>query len=180
MKGIVFTEFIEMLENKFSPELADRVISESELESGGAYTAVGTYDHNELLRMVGVLSEITEKPANELVYTFGRHLFGRFTEHYPDFFAGINNSFDFLDTIEKHVHVEVRKLYPDAELPRFATERPDGHTMIMTYDSKRPFGDLALGLIEGSVEYYGEDVKVESDDLSEDKTQVRFTLKQAV
>jgi len=41
MKGIVFTEFLEMVENKFSPELADRIIEGAEVPSGGVYTAVG-------------------------------------------------------------------------------------------------------------------------------------------
>ena len=35
MKGIVFTEFLEMVEDKFSPELADRIIEGAELPSGG-------------------------------------------------------------------------------------------------------------------------------------------------
>jgi hypothetical protein len=59
MKGIIFTEFLKMVEDVFSPEIADRVISESGSSTGGAYTTVGTYDHHELINMVSRLSEIT-------------------------------------------------------------------------------------------------------------------------
>ena len=45
MKGVIFTEFLEMVESHFSPEMADRIITAARLPSGGAYTAVGTYDH---------------------------------------------------------------------------------------------------------------------------------------
>jgi len=178
MKGIVFCEFVEMMETEFSADMADEIISSTELESGGAYTSVGTYDHHEMLALVTQLSEKTGTPVPDLVRAFGRYLFGRFVELYPAFFEGVDGAFSFLDRIEEHVHVEVRKLYPDAELPTFATSRPDDGTMIMVYQSKRPFADLAHGLIEGCITHYGEPVDVESEDLSNDgHTHARFTLK---
>ncbi len=42
MKGTVFTEFLEMVENILSPELADLIIEQSDLHSEGAYTSLGT------------------------------------------------------------------------------------------------------------------------------------------
>ena len=45
MKGIVFREFISMVENEFSIETADEIITASNLKSEGAYTSVGTYPH---------------------------------------------------------------------------------------------------------------------------------------
>jgi len=177
MKGIVFCEFVEMMEAEFSAEMADEIISGTELESGGAYTTVGTYDHHEMLALVTQLSEKTGAPVPDLVRAFGHYLFGRFVELYPTFFEGVDGAFSFLDRIEEHVHVEVRKLYPDAELPTFATSRPDDDTMIMVYQSQRPFADLAHGLIEGCITHYDERVNVESEDLSNDgRTHVRFTL----
>ena len=41
MLGMVFTELVEMVENRFSPELADAVLQEAAPGHGGAYTAVG-------------------------------------------------------------------------------------------------------------------------------------------
>ena len=40
MKGIVFSEFIDMVDDKFSIEMSERLIDEVELPSGGAYTTV--------------------------------------------------------------------------------------------------------------------------------------------
>src|SRR5438445_13808374 len=119
MKGVVFTEFLEMVEERFSAEIADRIIEAADLPSGGAYTAVGTYDHHELLRIVSELSGVTQLPVAQLVRAFGKHLFARFVCLYPQFFEGAGNAFAFLLKIEDHIHVEVRKLYSDAELPRF-------------------------------------------------------------
>jgi hypothetical protein len=91
----------------------------------------------------------------------------------------VSGTFDFLSRIEDHVHAEVRKLYPDAELPTFETRLSDSGTLEMTYRSRRPFADLALGLIQGCLKHYGEDVSIEQVDLSDDgRTHVCFTLRQ--
>ena len=39
MLGMVFTELIEMVEEKFSPEIADQMVEAAEREGGGAYPA---------------------------------------------------------------------------------------------------------------------------------------------
>lgn len=161
MKGIVFSEFIELVESKFSIEIADQIIEESTLASGGAYTSVGTYDHGEMVQLVVKLSELTDVPVPDLLRVFGAHLTGRFTALYPAFFEQVADTFTFLDTIENHVHVEVKKLYPDAELPSFQTERPDENTLIMKYTSFRPFADLAEGLIQGAITHFGEKIQLE-------------------
>ncbi|MEO0814052.1 MAG: heme NO-binding domain-containing protein, partial [Myxococcota bacterium] len=45
MKGIVFTEFLEMVEDRFGFEAVDRLVTASGSDNDGVYTAVGTYDH---------------------------------------------------------------------------------------------------------------------------------------
>ena len=126
---------------------------------GGGYTAVGTYDHSELVQMVVALSKRTDIPAPALVQVFGEHLFGRFNVLYPSFFAGITSALDFLENIETVIHTEVRKLYPDAQLPQFDCTRSDDG-LKMLYSSPRHFGDLAEGLIKGAVAYFGGGIEV--------------------
>lgn len=176
MKGVVFTEFLELVESAFSPEVADRIISRADLPSKGAYTAIGTYDHAEMLALVTELSKETGAPVPALVHTFGQHLFKRFVAGYPQFFA-VPSAFDFLERVHGYIHVEVRKLYPDAELPTFENSRPDDDTLVMLYRSHRPFADLAAGLIDGAVEHWGGGVDVAREALDEPgRTAVRFTL----
>ena len=177
MKGIVFTEFIEMVEQKFSTSVANRLLDESDLPSGGAYTAVGTYDHRELVSMVVKLSEISGLAAPVLIKAFGNYLFGRFFVLYPAFFEGMNSAPDFLARLEDIVHAEVLKLYPDAELPHFEIVCPDSNTIIMTYHSERHFGDLAEGLIEACIEHFGIPLSLARENLTEAGQPVRFTIR---
>ena len=79
--------------------------------------------------------------------------------------------------MDDDVHVEIRKLYPDAELPDFDCQSPRGGSLHMTYLSDRPFASLAEGLIRGCIAHYGQSVDVQVEDLSEGKhTSVRFLL----
>ncbi|MCB1874588.1 MAG: heme NO-binding domain-containing protein [Chromatiales bacterium] len=83
MKGIVFSEFIELAEEHFSPEITDQMIESADLSSGGAYTSVDTYDPGEMAALLAQLSRLTSLPVAKLLKTFGRHLFQRFHTLYP-------------------------------------------------------------------------------------------------
>ncbi|MFT5312608.1 MAG: hypothetical protein ACI8Z9_001087 [Paraglaciecola sp.] len=154
MKGVVFTEFMDMVEEVFSADILDYVIAQSDLPNGGAYTSVGTYDHQEIVRMTANLSQQVNLPIEVLLESFGQHLFARFTQLYPTFFEHTTHVFEFLRNIDSYIHVEVRKLYPEAELPRFYHEQQDDTTLVMYYLSSRHFEDLAIGLIKGCLQFF--------------------------
>lgn len=179
MKGIVFTELVEMIETRFSGDFADRVIEECDLPSGGAYTAVGTYDHSELVALVAKLSEMTATPGPDLIMEFGRHLFGRFLVLYPQFFAGVPDALSLLQGIESVIHFEVLKLYPDAQLPHFDVCRKDSATLELIYHSDRHLADLAQGLIEACIEHFGEPIGISREEIMTEARPVRFTLRRA-
>lgn len=177
MKGIVFTEFIEMVETRHSLEMGDELIESCDLPSGGVYTAVGTYNHSEMATLITRFAEMTQRPVPECIHAFGIYLFDRFHDKYPIFFEGHTDALDFLAGIEDVIHVEVLKLYPDAQLPRFDIDRQDLNTLVMTYRSERHLGDLAHGLIEQCIRSFGQNIKVDRDDLNEPEQPIRFTLK---
>ncbi|MDT0595412.1 heme NO-binding domain-containing protein [Glaciecola petra] len=168
MKGIVFDEFNNMVEEAFGEDMLDDIIDEnaSNLATGGAYTSVGTYDHEELVMLVSSLSNATNIAIPDLVKTFGLHLAQVFSTKFSSFFDECTDTFSFLKRIDNHIHVEVYKLYPDAELPKFSFEEPDAQTLNLIYESKRGFADLAEGLIEGTAKYYKENVTIDKEDQS--------------
>ncbi len=47
MKGVVFVEFLDMVETRFSIETTERLLEMSALPSKGVYTSVGTYSQSE-------------------------------------------------------------------------------------------------------------------------------------
>ncbi len=176
MKGIVFTELLEMVEQEFGDEVVDHIITKSNLPNGGAYTAVGTYDHKEMVQLVSALAQKIGEEENALYEAFGQHLFQTFLKNYPQFFGASQTAFEFLSSIENHIHVEVKKLYPEAELPRFDIQKLNDNQLIMVYRSERKMACLALGLIEACLTHYKEDGKVSMHEMSKDGSAVEFTI----
>jgi len=177
MKGIVFTEFLEMVEVRFSADMVDDIIDDANLPSGGAYTAVGTYPHTEMVALAGALSQRSGMAVPDLLLTFGEHLFGCFVKNYPAFFTGASDAFLFLSGIENIIHTEVRKLYPNAELPRFEVEQHDAQRLVLVYDSRRHFEDLADGLMHGCIAHFGGGISIARETLGEgDARRERFIL----
>ncbi|MGB1009029.1 MAG: heme NO-binding domain-containing protein [Thiolinea sp.] len=167
MKGVVFTEFLEMVEDRFSEDMVDDIIDDSDLPSGGIYTAVGTYPHEEIVQLVVSLSQHSGIEVPDLIRTFGQHLFGRFSVLYPAFFPPDITAFDFLESVEDYIHIEVRKLYPDAALPTFETRRENDNTLIMIYNSAHPFATLAEGLLHGCMDHFKVKANITMTDLSD-------------
>jgi chitinase len=178
MKGIVFREFLDLVESQFSPETADAIISESELSTDGAYTTVGTYPHQEMVQLVSHLASHTGKTVPDLLRYFGQHMFLRLATLHPGFLENHQGVFPVLRALDNHIHVEVRKLYSHTELPTFShEENANGHLM-MRYTSTRRMADFAHGLIEGCIDYFKEPIGIERIDLPDDErgAHTQFTL----
>ncbi len=179
MKGVVFTEFIEMVEKEFGVHIAEDVISSSELDSGGAYTSVGTYSHQEMLSLIENLSRKTKIDHGDLIKSFGNYLHRQFEIKYKDFFED-QDCFGFIKSIDSYIHKEVKKLYTDAELPKFEHHEPNSKTLQVTYSSSRPFADLAEGMFKRTLEYFDEGVEMSVVESSKDSSHSRqFSFKKA-
>jgi hypothetical protein len=176
MKGIVFTELLEMIEAKFGYKTVDELLNETNLPSKGIYTAIGSYDHSEIIILVTKLSEKSNIPVPDLVYAFGRHLFVIFNKSYTQLFEKANNAFDFLSSVENYIHVEVKKLYPDAQLPHFEITRLSDKKMEMIYSSDRKMATLAHGLIDECFAFYNEIAEVNITHLTEDGSRILFEI----
>ena len=96
-------------------------------------------------QFVGRESELGAYTGADDDGTFGQHLFGRFAALYPVFFVGVDSASTFLSRLETHVHDWVRKVQPDAELPRLEVLRSPSGRIDIRYSSPRPLADLAEG-----------------------------------
>lgn len=164
MKGVVFTEFLAFVAETWDEDMVDDIIEASVLASGGAYTSVGTYDHREIICLLEQLSSRSKCSKNALMQQFGFYLAGRFAAFFPQFFARSNSLFAFLASVDDYIHVEVKKLYPDAELPTFDVLEKTEAQMSMCYRSSRKMEALAEGLIYGAARHFGRTINVVTSD----------------
>lgn len=177
MKGIIFTEFIEFVENKFGFEMSEYIISNSDLNSKGVYTSVGTYDFQEMVKLFVTLQKKTGIALNQLLETYGNHLFYQFVIMYPEFIDRNKSFYSFVSKIDNYIHIEVKKLYYDSELPQLEVIEDNENEMIMVYKSEKKLAQFALGMLNSAAEYFNEKVEISLKYINEDGSEVQFLFK---
>lgn len=176
MKGIVFTEFLELVEDKFGLEMVDNIIANSNLESNGVYTAVGTYSFSEMLQLLQNLSDNTGISIDNLLLVYAEHFFGAIEDSYPGLLATYKDAIEMLSSIENHIHVEVKKIYPDAELPKFEVVEKTDKSLTMIYKSSRAMHHFGLGLMNKTFEHFNQTATIVLEKIKDDGTEVKFII----
>lgn len=175
MKGIILAEFVEYIEQQLGENTAQKIINDSNVESEGAYSRVGMYDYHELIKLLTQSVAETQTDASILLEGFSEHLFGVFKRDYGVFFEGVDNAVQMLMQIDDHIHVEVKKLYPDAELPKFDCTN-DGSQLVLNYCSPRPLALVAQSLVGACLKYFGSNEKLISTQITEDQKSATFVI----
>ena len=176
MKGIVFTEFLDLVEKKFGLEMVDRIIQQSNLASGGIYTSIGTYSFSEMLSLLNNLSVNTDISIDDLLLVYAEHFFTVIEKNYPDMLAKYTDPIEMLSSIEHHIHVEVRKIYHDAELPTFEVLEKTENSLVMIYKSSRAMHHFGLGLMNKTFEHFNSKAEINLEMINDDGTEVKFTI----
>ncbi|RCS27260.1 hypothetical protein DUT90_09185 [Polaribacter sp. WD7] len=176
MKGIIFTEFLDLVEDKFGIEMVDTIISQSNLKSEGIYTAIGTYNFSEMLQLLQNLSNNTNISIDDLLLVYAEHFFSVIETSYPGLLATYKDPIEMLSSIENHIHVEVRKIYPEAKLPTFIVESKTEDSLEMIYKSSRAMHHFGLGLMNKTFEHFNSTATIVLEKIKEDGTEVRFII----
>lgn len=178
MKGIIFTEFLDLVEEKFGLEMVDKIIEQSNLDSGGIYTSVGTYEFSEMLQLISNLSANTDISVDDLLMVYSEHLFAVLVKSHTDLVSHYESPMDLLASIENHIHVEVQKIYPDAQLPSFELEERTESSLVLIYKSDKALYVLGKGLMIETFKLFKVPAKIDIEKLNDEGTEVRFIINQ--
>ncbi|MFA0413848.1 heme NO-binding domain-containing protein [Vibrio renipiscarius] len=176
MKGIIFTEFMDLVEAKFGLDVLDSILVEAEDE--GVYTSVGSYDHRSLVKLIVLLSQKTGISPEDLQQVFGQSVFLNLYAALPNkaSLGECKNSFQFVRLVEDYIHIEVKKLYAEANPPKFEFISESESEMVFDYKSARCMSHVCLGLVQGCADHFGETLEIKMDEQSTDHSHVRFFL----
>ncbi|MCG9679911.1 heme NO-binding domain-containing protein [Vibrio sp. Isolate23] len=176
MKGIIFTEFMDLVEEKFGLDALDQLLSD--VGDDGIYTAVGSYDHKALVALIVQLSKQTGISAEELQRVFGQSVFENLYQSLPErsSLQGCKNSLQFIRLVEDYIHIEVKKLYQDANPPRFEFISETETEMVFDYKSARCMSHVCLGLIEGCAQHFDESLHIAMENNNKSGNDVRFKV----
>ena len=159
MKGVVFNVLEALVVAERGEDEWDDLLDDAGLS--GAYTSLGSYDHDELLALVEAAGRRWDRPADDVVRWFGRGAIPIFAQRYPQLFAPHRDTRSFALTLNAIIHPEVRKLYPGAEAPTFDFDTSDPEVLELAYVSSRGLCAFAEGLLEGAARHYGERAVIE-------------------
>lgn len=151
MKGMVFDMLRDMVEEQYGLDGWQAILDGA--DSDGMFISTETYHDEELIKLVVAASEVTGIDANELVFAFGQYMVPQFYQRFPKFF-NCPDLFQFLLSVDHIIHVEVRKLFPDAAIPEFKYDKSMPDKLTMIYRSPRKLCRLAEGLIDGSAKHF--------------------------
>lgn len=179
MKGVVFTTFFEMVEEDFGFDMVDYLIEHSSLQHDGIYVAGGNYPHQEIIQLVKTLHKATLIAIPDLLEAFGVFLFHKLNAIRPDFSEDKKTALDYIASVHDIIHVEVRKLYPNAELPTFNVISLVEKELVIDYSSPRKMETIAIGLMKGCAKLYNTTLHFSQKDISTlEKHTIRFTVQE--
>lgn len=158
MKGVVFNIVEDVVDETLPANTWDDAIESAGVH--GAYTSLGSYPDEDLVRVVGALSAATGLPPADVLRHAGRHGFAHLASRHPDLLDGLDDLPALLTHLDDVIHPEVLKLYPDARTPTFRAERPDDDTVELHYESQRHLCALAEGLVAGAADHYATTVEI--------------------
>ncbi|WP_321281566.1 heme NO-binding domain-containing protein [Marinifilum fragile] len=177
MKGIFFTEFLEMAEREYGSHTIEKIISFLDAGDYGVFNVNMDYPYTQFHNLVKRLANEVRISPSDLTKLFGEHLFSRFIILYRPHFAGNSDIFEFLEQIDYFIHVKLQSDFPHQGITGFKTERINQNTFMVSYQSTHDLIDLAIGLFMGCQKFFNEDLTVNAEIKTEfDKEWVYFTL----
>lgn len=159
MKGVIFNVVEEAVAAEHSADAWDAVLDRAGLD--GAYTSLGSYPDEELVRLVGAACDLLGTEPGDFLRWAGQKAFAGLASRHPDFAATHSRLASFLHSVNSVIHPEVRKLYPHAVVPDFDTTELDDGRIRMVYRSPRRLCALARGLMLGAADHYGEALEID-------------------
>lgn len=154
MKGVVFNIFEDFVSEGWGEEAYESLLDACPLHSDGVFVGPATYPDADLLALVTLACQRFGVEPPDALRAFGRFMFGQLVEKFPAFVEG-HDTKSFLMSVHDVIHVEVRKLFPEAVTPSFHYEDPGPDALVIHYTSERRLCFLMEGLLAGAAVHFG-------------------------
>lgn len=161
MKGIIFNLLEQFVVENWGAETYEKILAKCPLTTREPFVGPLTYPDGDLLAIVGAVCGELGVTTQDALRAFGRFAFPRLASRHPELVKGRVDPLALLLSVENVIHVEVRKLYPDAITPEFEFESLKAGSLVMRYRSRRRLCPLVVGLIEGVAEHFDTSIDCE-------------------
>jgi hypothetical protein len=176
MKGLFFTELLELIETDYGLAVLDQVIRTAVPVTDGVYTSMGHYDPQEFFGLVSALSVEMNQPRSTFLRSFGRHFFRCLLERNKRVFDKYPSAIRAIQDVNSLVRAT--RIFSFEEQPPQAEFWAVGPAAWqLTIRSQLPIGEMALGALEACIAYFDEPLEVSQQEVTADsKITTRFDI----
>lgn len=160
MKGTIVATWLNTCRKIYDNQVVSSAMNSVGWKENRIFSPIENIDDNDVKKIMEEIAHSKHISINELWRTIGKDNILTFHKDFPAFFQH-ENLYSFFRSMFD-VHVEMVKKFKGAQPPIIDIKPISSRKAIFKYKSKRCMYDYCLGLIEGSADYFKENLNVET------------------
>jgi methyl-accepting chemotaxis protein len=174
MKGTVVATWLKTCRKIYDDEVVNMAMESVGWKPSKIFLPGENVEDEEIRRVISFISDKKNVSVNELWRTIGKDNILSFFTDFPAFFEH-ENLYSFFRSMFD-IHVEMVKKLPGAKPPILNIKPISSRKAVFSYNSKWEMYDYFLGLIDGSAEFFKENIEIKEIERSTGSLKVEITF----
>lgn len=178
MKGTVVSIWLNTCRKLYNDSQVNEAMNHAGWETNKIFSPLEEVDDKVIAKFISRLSEARGLTKEKLWNDIGKDNIQSFVNVYPVYFKK-RSAYEFLKSLND-IHIAITKKISGAKPPAVDIVQTSKRKAMMTYSSKRKMFDYFLGMLEGTFEYFNEQLEYEILEKSGDVMKVEVTFEKEI
>lgn len=178
MKGTVVSIWLNTCKKLYNDSQVNEAMNHAGWETNKIFSPLEEVDDKVIAKFISKLSETRSLTKEKLWNDIGKDNIQSFVNVYPVYFKK-RSAYEFLKSLND-IHIAITKKISGAKPPAVDIVQTSKRKAVMTYSSKRKMFDYFLGMLEGTFEYFNEQLEYEILEKSGDVMKVEVTFEKEI
>lgn len=178
MKGTIVSAWVETCRELYGEDLTNESLLNNGMDKDKVFLPSEDIPDKQAIGILEYIGGKLSKSSDSMWRTMGNHNVTTYSKVYPAFFR-YKNLYSFLQAMYD-IHVVVTKRVKGAKPPILDIKPIDKYTAHMTYASPRGMFSYFHGMLEGAAKHFGEDVKIETIERTDDFLKIGITFPEEI
>lgn len=178
MKGTVVSIWLNTCRKLYNDSQVNEAMNHAGWETNKIFSPLEEVDDKVIAKFISKLSETRSLTKEKLWNDIGKDNIQSFVNVYPVYFKK-RSAYEFLKSLND-IHIAITKKISGAKPPAVDIVQTSKRKAVMTYSSKRKMFDYFLGMLEGTFEYFNEQLEYEILEKSGDVMKVEVTFEKEI
>lgn len=178
MKGTVVATWLKTCRKLYNDEIVDRAMESAGWETSRIFSPLEDVEDSRIKRVIEDIASGAGLDSKKLWMEIGKSNIMSFHEDFPAFFQH-ENMYSFFKSMF-NVHVVMTKKFKGAKPPILNINPISSRQAIFTYSSNRGMFDYFLGLIQGSCNFFKEEIHIDELERREDFLKLKLTFNEDI